>query len=326
MGTLRPGLKRNIVWLTWEKQIRNHSVSSGLGVPLFEILSARGRIARYAFCIGRTLAILRCERPSVVICQNPSLVLSVLLLGLRRFLGFKVAIDAHFGGVEAYNGNETFQRVLDHCNRTADLVIVTNEDHGRHVRNLGGRTFVCPDPLPDLSAHRSQTGEIPGKVFFICSFDIDEPFREVFRAAEILIPEGLRFFVSGNYRKAGIALGDFPHVELLGFVPESDFYRHLFSSQVVVDLTDHDNCLVCGAYEALEAGKPLVLSSKKALRAFFTGGTVFTENRAEEIAAAVRRAHIERLGLKEESRRWASQTRAEMRHRLASLRSVLEEL
>jgi glycosyltransferase involved in cell wall biosynthesis len=317
---------RKIIWLTWEKQIRNRSMSCALGVPLFTMLSARGRWVRYASCISRTLALLCRERPSVVICQNPSLVLTFLLLGLRRFLGFKVAIDAHFGGVEAYNGSKVFQRVLDYCNRTADLVIVTNEGHARRIRSLDGNTFVCPDPLPDLSAHRGQEEKILQKVFFICSFDIDEPFQEVFRAAEALLPEGFRFFASGNYRKAGIAPDDFPHVKLLGFVPEPEFYRHLFSSQVVVDLTDHENCLVCGAYEALEAGKPLVLSKKRALQEYFSGGTVFTSHQATEIAAAVRQAHAERSRLTEECRQWVAQARADMDKRIASLRRILEDL
>jgi glycosyltransferase involved in cell wall biosynthesis len=301
-------------------------MSGALGVPLFAILSTHVRIARYAFCIGRTLALLRRERPSVVICQNPSVLLTLLLLGLRPLCGFKVAVDAHFGGVEAYNGNVVFQGVLDHCNKSADLVIVTTEGHARLIRTLGGRVFVCPDPLPDLSRHRSQAKVLSRKVFFICSFDIDEPFREVFQAAEVLFPEGFRFFVSGDYRKAGIDPGDFPHVELLGFVPEQEFYRHLFSSQVVVDLTDHDNCLVCGAYEALQAGKPLVLSRKKALQEYFTGGAVFTANHAVEIAAAVRHAYAERSKLKADCLQWVSVERVRMTERLAALRCVLEEL
>jgi glycosyltransferase involved in cell wall biosynthesis len=283
-------------------------------------------MARYASCISRTVIHLRRKKPSVVVCQNPSVVLSFLLLGLRRILGIKVAIDAHFGGVEAYNGSRAFQRLLNYCNRIADLVVVSNENHAERIRSLGGKVFVCPDPLPNLSEYRDLGKEISRKVFFICSFDIDEPYREVFRAATILRPEGFRFFVSGNYRKAGIALGDFPHVELLGFVPESEYYRHLFSSQVVVDLTDHDNCLVCGAYEALEAGKPLVLSRKKALQNYFTGGTVFTENQSEEIAAAVRHAYIERTRLADECRQWANRSKAEMEVRLASLGGILKGL
>jgi len=318
--------KRKILWMTWEKQVRNRSMSRELGVPLFEILSDRGRLFRYASCISRTVVLLYREKPAVVICQNPSIVLTLLLLSLRSFFGFKLGIDAHFGGIDSSNGSEAPQWVLDYCNRTAELVIVTNESHAQRVRSLGGKAFVCPDPLPDLSDHRGPRVANPHKVFFICSFDIDEPYIEVFHAAEILAQEGFRFFVSGNYRKAGITPDDFPHVELLGFVPEAEFYGHLFSSQVVVDLTDNDDCLVCGAYEALEAGKPLVLSRKKALEEYFTGGTVFTENKAAEIAAAVRVAYAGRSRLEEESRQWAIKAREEVRERIAGIQRALESI
>lgn len=315
--------RKRVLWLTWERQVRNRSLSRALGIPLYELLSGRGRLARYASCIARTLAVLVREKPSAVVCQNPSLVLTFLLLGLRHVLRFRVAIDAHYGGVEAYTGGKFFQRVLDYCNRTADLVIVTNEAHGSRVRSLGGKVFVCPDPLPDLARFRGQEEEVSRKVFFICSFDMDEPYREVFRAAADLLAEGFRVFVSGNYRKAGIAPGEFPHVALLGFVAEPEYYRHLFSAQVVVDLTDHDNCLVCGAYEALEAGKPLVLSSKKALQEYFSGGAVFTANRSADIAAAIRQAYAGRAALAQERLRWESSARAAVTVKIASLGTLL---
>lgn len=322
------GLKaeQKIIWITWERQIRNHSMSKALGVPLFEILSNRKRIPRYVSCISRTVALIGQKRPSVVVCQNPSLVLSILLLRLRPFLGFKVVIDAHFGGVEAYNRSKTLQRVLNHCNRSADLVIVTNEGHARYINRLGGKTFICPDPLPDLSRFRSEKKEVPRKVFFICSFDPDEPYLEVFKAAKVLNQDGFRFFVSGDFRKAGISPRDFPRVEFLGFAPENEYYRHLFSSQLVVDLTDNDNCLVCGAYEALEAEKPLVLSNRKALQEYFTEGTVFTANNSQAIVSAIRRAYAERRELREACRQWARHAKDEMRSRINLLYNTLRTL
>ncbi len=318
--------RSKMLWITWEKQLRNRSMSSALGAPLCEVFSSHGRIIRYMACISRTVVLLLRERPAIVICQNPSVVLTFFLLKIRHFLGFRVAIDAHYGGIEAYNGSNTFQRVLDHCNRSADLVIVTNKNHAERIRRLGGREFVCSDPLPDLSRYRFQGADVARKVFFICSFDVDEPYTEVFRAAEMLAPEGFRFYVSGNYRKGGISPADFAHVKLLGFVPEAEFYHHLFTSQVVIDLTDNENCLVCGAYEALEAGKPLVLSKKKALLEFFTGGTVFTENQATAIASAVRCAYADRSRLATECGQWVSLARAEMRERISNLGRILENL
>jgi glycosyltransferase involved in cell wall biosynthesis len=297
-----------------------------LEIPLFEVLSDRNRFLRYVICIGATIAHLWNQKPSVVICQNPSIALTFFLLCIRHFFGFKLGIDAHFGGIDATNGSKAPQCVLDWCNRSADLVIVTNERHSFYVRNLGGKVFICPDPLPDLSRYSDGVVLISKKIFVICSYDVDEPFREVFKAAKELVEEGFCFTVSGKYQKAGISPQEFPYVDLLGFVAEDDFYRQLFSSQVIVDLTDNDDCLVCGAYEALAAYKPLVLSRKIALQSYFTGGTVFTENNASDIANAVRFAFAERERLMEEAYQWVLHSKEEINSRMLELTKILENI
>lgn len=316
-----------VIWITWERQPRNRSMSAGLRIPLYEILSLRGRALRFASCILRTLVVLAKHRPEAVICQNPSIVLTVLLLWLRPVFRMKVIIDAHFGGVDASSGSNASQGLLDRCNQQADLVIVTNAAHASHVEGLGGRAFVCPDPLPDLSRFRAEANPvIPGKAFLVCSYDSDEPFLEVFKAAEGLARDGYRIFVSGNYRRAGLDPGDYAQVHLLGFVSEEDFYRHMFSSEVVLDLTDNDNCLVCGAYEALEATKPLVLSKTSALQAHFNRGVVFTRNSAADIERAVREAFVRKRELSLDAGHWVNDSKREMAVRLQELNNLVSSL
>lgn len=315
-----------IVWITWERQIRNRSMAKALEVPLFEIVSLRSRVIRYIYCICRTFTIVINRKPLVVICQNPSVVLTCFLLFLRAIYSFKVVIDAHYGGVEAYNGSKIFQWVLGYCNNGADLVIVTNKEHARYLKRLGAKIFVCPDPLPDLSEFRVKSGVIPRKVFFICSFDPDEPYIEVFEAAKSLKNNGFSFFVSSDYKKANVIPADYPLVTFLGFVSEREFYNHLFSSELVIDLTENENCLVCGAYESLAAGKPVILSDQKVLRQYFTGGAVFTENSCKAIEDAVKNAYANKQKLRDECVAWVKENRHEMHSRLQSLREILLSL
>jgi hypothetical protein len=77
-----------------------------------------------------------------------------------------------------------------------------------------------------------------------------------------------------------------------------------------LDLTTIDNCLVCGAYEAVAAGAPLVTSDTTALRAHFTQGTVYTRHAPRDIAGSLETALAE-----------APRLRAEM----VALRSRLRE-
>jgi glycosyltransferase involved in cell wall biosynthesis len=80
---------------------------------------------------------------------------------------------------------------------------------------------------------------------------------------------------------------DFPRVRLSGFVSHEDYLRMLAKARVVVDLTTREDCLVCGAYEAMALGRPLVVSDTRALRELLQDAAVYAENRASPIAAAV---------------------------------------
>ena len=311
------------IWIAWENQIRNKTLSRRLGVELHVLSSKRTRLMRYAVCVPKSaMLIWRC-RPSVVFAPNPSIVLTYLLMLLKYVFRYRFVTDAHYAGIVAPHGNKLFQKALDFCNRQADLVIVTNEEHGKHVEAVGGRALVCEDPLPDITRYARTVSEQSKKVFFICSFDIDEPYANAFQAAKILQEEGYVFWVSGNFSKVGIVPAEWPHVKFLGYVPEADFYSHLAESQVVVDLTIQENCLLCGAYEAMVLDKPLVTSKTSALQRYFTGGTVFVDHKAESIVDGVRFAYEKRGELKVQIAKWKSQVVTDNAGKIETIRAML---
>jgi glycosyltransferase involved in cell wall biosynthesis len=311
------------IWIAWENQIRNQSLSGRLGVELHVLSSKRTRFVRYAVCVSSTVILILMRRPSVVFAPNPSIVLTYLLMLLKYVFGYTFVTDAHYAGIMAPNGNRLFQKALDFCNRRADLVIATNEEHGKHVEAVGGRALVCEDPLPDVGRYARNVSEQAKKVFFICSFDIDEPYVDAFQAAKLLQEEGYAFWVSGNFGKVGIVPAEWPHVRFLGYVPEADFYSHLAESQVVVDLTTQENCLVCGAYEAMVLEKPLVTSKTSALQKYFTGGTVFVDHDSDSIANGVRLAFEKRVELKRQIEQWKKQITADNARKIEAIRAVL---
>jgi glycosyltransferase involved in cell wall biosynthesis len=302
---------KKAIWIAWETQIRNVSMSGRLGVELYVLLDKRGRFMRYLSCSRRTVAILWRERPTVVFAQDPSIVLTLLLVAMKRIFKFAFVTDAHFAGVVAPGGGRIFQAALDFANRAADLVIVTNEDHRHQVEAIGGSAMVCEDPLPDVERYldRGISGDGRKRVFFICSYDVDEPYEATLLAARLLKTEGYDFAVSGNYRKAGIDPGNWPEVEFIGYVSAEEFYTRLATSQVVIDLTNQDNCLLCGAYEAMTLEVPLVTSNTPALRNFFKAGTVFVKHSAEAIAEGVRLAIARRNELRPQIREWKEMAR-----------------
>jgi glycosyltransferase involved in cell wall biosynthesis len=313
-----------IIWIDWDRHIRSRTLAQRLAVELLEIRVSGSRIRRYFISIVRTATAIRKTRPAIVIATNPSLVLALLSLTLHRWYGFVLVSDAHYFGIRAIRGHRLLQRLLDFYNSKADLVIVTNDAHARYVASRGGRTFICPDPLPHLAAPAARAVVVPPKsVFLVCSFDEDEPYQAAFAAFSRLRERGYTLFVSGNYSKAQIDPGDFPWVHFLGFVSEEEYYSYLRSCSVIVDLTTLEDCLVCGAYEALAAGKALVISKTHTLEAYFGSAAVLTDNIPDAIVESVEEAHSQRHELARKVTDWIAVNEAYMSEQISRLRAQL---
>jgi glycosyltransferase involved in cell wall biosynthesis len=294
---------KKAIWITWENQIRNRSMASLIGADLHVFAHKGSRLKRYLSCTYDTVKTIYSNRPDIVFAQNPSILLNYLLILIRPFCGYKLVSDAHYGGVISCQKYKYFQKVLDICNRLVDLVIVTNNDHAEYIKQIKGKALICEDPLPDIMRYSVEESN-QKRVLYICSFDIDEPYINVFNAAELLHKDGFLIFVSGNYNKVNLDIEKYPFVNFLGYLPESEYYIKLFKSDIILDLTEFENCLVCGAYEAMAAEKPLVTSDTVCLRDYFNKGTVFTRHDELSIANAIKTAYQDRIKLKNEIKDW----------------------
>ena len=314
------------IWVTWASQPRNCSMARELGVPMHKFEFRRGRAGRWLRASAATIRLLWKTRPSVVFAPDPSLVLTYLLLLCRPFFRYRFVSDAHYGGVVDVRGSRLVQGLLDFANRHVDLVIVTNPRHADRVRLNGGISFVCPDPLPQFAGAPAPPGGMNGAektVLFIGSYDADEPYREVFAAADILAERGFRVFASGRYSRVGISPASIPNAVLLGFVGRATYEAYLHNVDVVLDLTRWQDCLVCGAYEAMAAGKPCVLSRTTALTELFTHGTVFCSHDPMDIADAVVAAYVQRAALKVQIESWVHQYHRATQARVSALRDAM---
>jgi glycosyltransferase involved in cell wall biosynthesis len=313
-----------ILWVDWGHNVRSHTLSRRLGVALEEITYDGARLWRYIRSGRRTIAAIHNKRPSVVIATNPSIVLGFLLLFLRKRYGFKLVSDAHHAGVRAFNKGWLLQRMLNFHNARVDLVIVTNEAQAKFISSLGTRAYICQDPLPDVpKVHKSQVAPGDRSALLICSFTYDEPYEAAFEAFSSLQEGGFTLFVSGNYKKAKTDLSRFPWVRLLGFVPTEDYYGYVRSASVIIDLTTLEDCLVCGAYEALSAGRPLIVSRTAALKEYFGDAAVLTDNTADAIRASVLSAFAHRDELARSTAAWVERNHPYMDQRIAGLRTLL---
>jgi glycosyltransferase involved in cell wall biosynthesis len=295
------------LWLTWEVHRRSRSLSSAIAAELHEIVIKGGRLRRYALSIAQTYRLLRTTSARVVFVQSPSIVLANLATSMKALLRRPVVIDAHNGGIDPFDGSSRLLSYFAHrALQRSDLVIVTNEALAERVRALGAKPFVLTDPIPDLhSPGVSAEIGVTKRVVAICAWAEDEPVAELVKAAALLPPD-YKLSITGRPKLERHGIAEIPaNVELTGFVPEDRYVELIGNADVLVDLTTRENCLVCGAYEALALHKPLVVSDTAALRALLGPAAEYCLNRADAIAKAITTAgdQIKKLALEAELRK-----------------------
>lgn len=284
------------VWITWFPHRRTESICQALGIPLvvFDGQHLHG-LRRRVLQIAQTFKRLLTARERIVFVQNPSLGLTLVACVVRKCRRFRLVIDSHNEGIIPFNrSGPGIVFLTKWIVRTADLVIVTNEELEEIVTKMGGVAGVLPDPLPNFRAFdmdsRGQAVSKRGYVFVICTYAADEPVEEMVRAAGRL-SLSVDFVFTGNrekgVRKMGGRLPE--NVRLAGYLPEPDFVNGIANSLCVLDLTLKPHCLVCGAYEALALGRPAILTSSPSAERLFGTAFELIDNSAEAIVDSVLR-------------------------------------
>ncbi len=272
------------IWITWEVQRRNRSLASALGAELIEFDYKGSRVSRYALLTRKTLAVLYRANVDIVFVENPSIVLSTLVVLWGKFSRSqsKIVIDCHNCGIAPKH----LKNLARWLARNADACIVTNEAMAMLVSSWGGHALVMPDPLPKLNPVQLIELSKPS-ILSIFSWAADEPIDQVLSAAQMLADRQVEvtIYITGKPDPEKYPATKAPpsNVILTGYLSEEEFDGYLLSCDVVLDLTTRDNCLVCGAYEGVAAEKPLLLSNNKATAEYFTSGVELTDNTAVDI-------------------------------------------
>ncbi len=314
------------IWITWEIQRRNKGISAALKWPLYEITCSGPRWRRYLYCVAKTIQVILKERPRVIVAQNPSILLAILVVLMKKVFGYRAVVDAHNSGIYPLEGeSKAVMYVSRWLQRHADLTIVTNDHLRCGVEANRGRGVVLPDRLPDVPEIRPYplTGRV--NLAYICTYNTDEPFMEVFQAARSL-PGDVVIYVTGRYN-GKIDRSTVPdNVKLLGFVPDHEFWSLLSSVDFIIDLTFRENCLVCGAYEAVALEKPLVLSGTKALRSYFSKGCIYVSPSSDSILNGILEAIEKKEALCRDILKLKEELQGSWSNRLGDFRQAIEDL
>ena len=280
------------IWIAWETQRRSLELANYLGCKLY-VFDVSGYL-RYPVCILKTIPLLFFLKADIILVQNPTIVLAALACFCTRITKTRLVVDRHsnFRLNKPQSGSFPiwlFMRFHYYSLRSADLTIVTNKYIADLVIKSNGKPVILPDKLPEFHNFNqiNLRGEI--NILYIASFGLDEPVREVIKAFSLLDITNCCLYITGNYNKRPDYLPDkIPErVIFTGFIPENDYPAFLMESDLIIVLTKSDHCMLCGCYEAVSVGKPLITSNKTVLREYFKEA-FFVENEPESIGSGIK--------------------------------------
>ena len=234
----------------------------------------------------------------MVFCQNPSIVLTFLLVLLKNICNYKLIVDRHSNFKFEHADSKALKwRVFFWLSRftirKSELTIVTNDYLKDLCEEMGGRAFVLQDKLPSMDLINLNApprfmcqGTNLYNVMVVSTFNSDEPISEIVDAA-LKLPDYFRVYLTGNYKKY-YSESDRSHLEdrgvvLTGFVAEEDYQSLMYNSDLIVILTKKEYILNCGAYEAISMKKPMVLSNTHTLRDYFRFGCLYADPNTDDI-------------------------------------------
>jgi glycosyltransferase involved in cell wall biosynthesis len=284
----------NALWITWEHQRRSIVLSKVFETSFYELNSPGNRLVKYLLLCIKTVRILIAIKPDVLFVQNPSIVLTfIACLYKKCFPKVVLVVDRHSNFFEVSTStiiNRLHTIISNVTLRSADLTIVTNAYLKQLVESYGGNALVLEDKIPELKKNTNLN--LPGtyKFLYVCSFDSDEPYSAVIEAAR-RVGSDMYIYITGNYRKIKDthSMSTLPqNLVMLGYLPDDEYIDYLYAADAVIALTTWEHTLLCGAYEAVAAGKPLIISNKSDLIGYFNKGVIPVENTTQSLAQAMR--------------------------------------
>ena len=274
------------LWITWEHQVRNISMANLLECNYVELESKNSRIVRYLKLTRLTIQILRAKRYNVIFFQNPSFVLGLICAFYKKLQPNCLVIgDFHNAALEP-GKLSVFNRFI--C-KTIDVTLVSNTNLFDAVKKMGGKPFAFPDPIPRPCGSISYSPVDAQYILFISSWAEDEPINDVLDA---FIASGLwrnlyELHVTGRIKESRLAREREYYegfgIKFLGYLSEEAYWQALAQAIFNIDLTTRNDCLVCGAYEAISVGVPVLLSNNEASVEYFSDYAIFTDNSSEDI-------------------------------------------
>jgi glycosyltransferase involved in cell wall biosynthesis len=283
-----------LVWYHFSR--RAEQLAGELDADLVLIYEPRFRTRRtivlaYLIQAVRTWRALDHRKPEMVLVQVPPIFAALTVACWCRVRGgrqARFALDCHTG---AFYGDRWrwALSLLRRLSRQAAVTTTSDEPSGRIVGGWSARGFYLPDRVPRLSPPSGAIGKDgAARIAVITTFEKTDPIGEILAAARML-PE-VTFYMTGDPARAPADVRQQrpENAVLTGYLRGGEYSGLLHNVHGLLILTERPDDVSCGAFEAIAAKKPAILSDWPEMRRTFTRGFIFVPNTAEQIAAGVR--------------------------------------
>ena len=322
----RPRAPRPPVFIAWGLVGRRaHELAAELGADVLACYppgSPRPPVLRrYLLSTVTTVRYLVRRRPSAVVVTNPPIIPALLAAAYTWLTRRPLVIDDHPGafGAMGYRAGKTLERLHRIVVRRARGCLVTDAQWVDVVGSWGGRGVILHESPGTIEPAPPQPCAPNPEILFVSVFARDEPVEEVLEAAR-LVPE-MRIRITGDPAKAPpIPVPD--NVELVGLLPYDDYVAALRDADVVLALTTEPTSAMRAGFEAIWAGKVLVVSDWPLSKELFPSA-VPVANAGEAVAAGLRQAVADHRALATLSRAARAERLAAWERQVAELRSLV---
>lgn len=218
-------------------------------------------LVRYMLSALRTGGYLLRRRPRVVIVTNPPIIAGLVTYGYALCIGARLVLDTHPGGFGAQGDRMAARLQGPHrwLARRAGLCLVTDDAWRLELEAWGAPGLVVHEAPGDWR-HTQPERHPRLKILYVGRFAADEPAWAVIGAAA-LVPQ-CDVIVTGDLGSCPPELlrGAPPNVTFVGFLDADDYRAVVQDADAVLTLTTEPASVMRAGYEAVYAGRPLLLS------------------------------------------------------------------
>ncbi|KAA3610955.1 MAG: hypothetical protein DWQ05_20925 [Calditrichaeota bacterium] len=285
---------KNICYISWAENCSrsDHTARELGGISHMIYLPNLGSkpstiLFKYSGQFIKTLRIILREKPDAIFVMSPPIFAALPAWIYKIFTGTPFVIDTHTAALLMPRWKH-LQWLQHWLSRQAATTIVHNEHLAEIVRKNGAHATIVRDVPVHFSGNEKFSLNGQFSIAAVCSFNYDEPIKELFHAAKKL--GNIQFYMTGNpkHLKPEILAKKPDNVHLTGFISDALYGDLISNANAVITLTTRDHTMLRGAWEAIYQKTPVIVSDWPILQKNFPTGAVHVDNSVPGIITGIK--------------------------------------